>query len=76
MAYGIPMNAFIGLPLCDRNALPTNLLPFGKVTRSSSDVRAIITQNKLHINNANTNNLHISIFKNTVLLEITMATVD
>lgn len=48
-AYGIPKNAFIDLPLCDRSVLPINLLSSGSVTRNSSDVRAEIKLNKQNI---------------------------
>lgn len=47
LAYGTPKNAFIDRPPCDRSVLPTNLLPFGNVTRSSSDVLALINAMKL-----------------------------
>lgn len=47
LAYGTPKNAFIDRPPCDRSVLPTNLLPFGNVTRNSSDVLALINAMKL-----------------------------
>lgn len=39
-AYGTFVNPLIVRPLNDRRYLPTNLLPFGSVTRSSSEMKA------------------------------------
>lgn len=47
LAYGILVNALIGRPLSDRRNFPINLLPFDKVTRSSSDVN-VKTKVEMH----------------------------
>lgn len=46
-AYGIPVNARIGLPLCDLMYLPINLLSFDKVTRNSFEIILETTMNML-----------------------------
>lgn len=50
-AYGMFVNDLIGFPLFDRMYLPTNLLPFVSVTRSSSDVKVNTSPNPLRIAN-------------------------
>ena len=50
-AYGIFVNDLIGCPLFERMYLPTNLLPFVSVIRSSSDVKADKNPNTLRIDN-------------------------
>lgn len=48
-AYGIPIKARIPFPSCDRKCLPTNLLPFGKLTRNSFEVLPLILLTVEHI---------------------------
>ena len=48
-AYGTPINARIPFPSCERRCLPTNLLPFGKLTRNSLEVLPLILLTVEHI---------------------------
>lgn len=50
-AYGMFVNDLIGFPLYDRMYLPTNLLSFVSVTRSSSDVKGNTSPDPLRIAN-------------------------
>lgn len=64
-AYGIFVNALIGLPLFDRIYFPSNLLPLESVTRRSSDVIVKTKPNKFkHRTKIATVALHI--FNRTV----------